>query len=208
MTTRCISPRLALLVIAMGMAAGAQAYQLTIGASPRSVFLRVGDGGAGYYNNSGGVPGSSTEVNKVAVTLTAASLVGGAPQPMGTDANQANSSLDNFAFCNVPAQIYVGGFNRGTGGTATLKATVPASLQNAATDTIPFSQISWTSSGNGDTGVQPIPAGTFAAGATQTLATFPANTWIESCHSFTYANSAIRAAGTYNGQVLYTLSVP
>ncbi|EWS63711.1 hypothetical protein Y695_03055 [Hydrogenophaga sp. T4] len=52
-----------------------------------------------------------------------------------------------------------------------------------------------------------IPAGTFNGG-TQTLATVPANRYIENCHSFIYANSAIRAAGTYNGQVTYTLSSP
>lgn len=208
MTTRSPSPRIALLLLAMGMATGVQAYQVTIGSSPRSVFLRVGDGGAGYYNNSGGIPGSSATVNRVSVTLTPATLVTGAPQPMTSNATSGRSSLDNFAFCNLPAQIYVGGFNRGTGGTATLQATVPASLVNGASDAIPFSQISWTSSGNGDVGAQPIPGGTFAAGATQTLATFPANTWMESCHAFTYANASIRAAGTYGGQVTYTLSVP
>src|SRR3990167_8872005 len=45
-------------------------------------------------------------------------------------------------------------------------------------------------------------------GGTQTLATVPANRYIENCHSFIYANSALRAAGTYNGQVTYPLSSP
>jgi hypothetical protein len=52
-----------------------------------------------------------------------------------------------------------------------------------------------------------IPAGSFN-GATQTLTTIPANTYIENCHSFSYANSEVRAAGTYNGRVTYTLSSP
>ena len=52
-----------------------------------------------------------------------------------------------------------------------------------------------------------IPAGTFNGG-TQTLATVPANRYIENCHTFIYANSAVRAAGTYNGRVTYTLSSP
>jgi hypothetical protein len=52
-----------------------------------------------------------------------------------------------------------------------------------------------------------IPAGSFN-GATQTLTAVRANTYIENCHSFSYANSALRAAGTYNGRVTYTLTSP
>jgi hypothetical protein len=74
-------------------------------------------------------------------------------------------------------------------------------------DTIPFSQIGWTVSANGSSVPGVIPAGNFN-GATQTLTTIPANTYIENCHTFSYANSAVRAAGTYNGQVTYTLTSP
>jgi len=117
------------------------------------------------------------------------------------------SNYDSYAFCNVPAQIYVGGFYRrtGSGGAATLTATVPAGLTNAQGETIAFSQIAWTSSGNGDSGAQPFPAGSFSS---NTSVNFPSNTWRESCHSFKYANSAFVAAGTYSGRVLYTLSSP
>ena len=45
-------------------------------------------------------------------------------------------------------------------------------------------------------------------GGKQTLATFESNTFIVNCHTFRYANSAIRAAGTYTGQVTYTLTTP
>ncbi|HEX3063088.1 MAG TPA: hypothetical protein VHP55_10450, partial [Usitatibacter sp.] len=116
----------------------------------------------------------------------------------------------NFSFCNPPAQIYIGGFYRlpGNTGTATLSVTTSAaSLTNATGDTIPFSQISWASSGNGDTGAEPIPGGTFTGG-TQTLTTFPVNTWRESCHTFSYANAASVASGTYTGRATYTLSAP
>ena len=37
-----------------------------------------------------------------------------------------------------------------------------------ARGTIPFSQISWTSSGAGDAGAQPFPSGTYVAGSLQT----------------------------------------
>ena len=107
----------------------------------------------------------------------------------------------------------MGGFYRSTSGgagsaTATLRAAVPAGLVNAGGQTIPFSQISWTSSGNGDTGAQPFPAGTFVAGGTQTLGTINRNQWAESCHTFRYANTAVFASGTYTGRVTYTLSAP
>jgi hypothetical protein len=34
------------------------------------------------------------------------------------------------------------------------------------------------------------------------------NTWNESCHTFSYANSSSVAAGTYTGRATYTLSAP
>jgi hypothetical protein len=52
-----------------------------------------------------------------------------------------------------------------------------------------------------------IAPGTFNGG-TQNLATVPGNTYLENCHTFFYANSAVRAAGTYNGRVTYTLASP
>ena len=130
---------------------------------------------------------------------------------MTSNATQATSFYDGYVFCNLPSQVYIGGYNRGgtlNSATGTLTVTVPASLANASGNTIPFGQISWTSSGNGDTGTQPFPAGTFSGGSTQTLASFPANTWRESCHTFSYANANLVAAGTYTGRVTYTLSLP
>jgi hypothetical protein len=129
---------------------------------------------------------------------------------MTSDSTQAVSYYDSYNFCNPPVQVYVGGFFRqpGAAGTATLSVTTSAAnLVNATGDTIPFSQISWTSTGNGDAGVEVIPGGTFTGG-TQTLATLGVNTWNESCHTFSYANSATRAAGTYTGRATYTLSAP
>jgi hypothetical protein len=111
----------------------------------------------------------------------------------------------------VPGQVYIGGFYRTTGGTtaaAQVTATVPASLVNATGGTIPFSKINWTSSGNGDTGGQPFPAGTFVNGGVQNVGAMSSNTWNESCWSFSYSNNSVAAAGTFTGTVLYTLSSP
>jgi len=126
-----------------------------------------------------------------------------------TGTGRLTSDYDGFTFCNA-GQVYVGAFfrlNSTATQNATLSVTAPTSLTNATGDTIPMSQILWTSSGIGDTGAQPIPAGTFTGG-TQTLATLLRNTWNESCHSFFYRNDAIVAAGTYNARVTYTLATP
>lgn len=196
----------------LGPAPDARAFIVNIsGGLTPSIYLRVGDGVyAGTFINNG-TPGSGGTINTVSVTVPAAILGNGTALAMTGNATQATSDYDGYAFCNLPAQIYVGGFNRrgtNSGGTGTLTVTAPTSLTNASGDSIPFGQISWTSSGNGDgSAAQPFPAGAFTGG-TQTLASFPANTWRESCHTFSYANSSIVASGTYTGRVTYTLTVP
>jgi hypothetical protein len=194
------------LVVGAGLQAlPAQAWSLTIAAASRRVFLHVGNGSADADNGT---------VNLVSANLTAAQLLSGTPQAMTSNSTQSTSLYgDGYTTCPTPStQVIIGAsYRRSNGGngpaSATLRVTSPASLTNAAGDTIPFSQISWTVSAAGSSAPNVIPAGTFN-GATQTLATVPANTYIENCHTFSYANSAIRAAGTYNGRVTYTLSSP
>lgn len=189
----------------------AGAFVATLASGTRSVYLRVGDGKYTGRADSGGTPGNLATINVVSVSVPAAQVGNGTSQAMTSSATQAQSFYDNYAFCNLPDEVYVGGFfrrvlNNGSS-SATLTVTSPAVMTNAGGDTLPISEISWTSSGNGDTGAQPIPAGTFTGG-TQTLASFPVNTWRESCHSFSYANSDVVASGTYTARVTYTLSVP
>lgn len=190
---------------------GAQAYVVNIsGGLTPSIYLRVGDG---VYNGTfigNGTPGNGGGINVVSVAVPAAMIGNGTNLTMSSNATQPRSFYDNFAFCNLPNEVYVGGFNRGgllSGGNGVLTVTAPTSLTNAAGNTIPFTQISWTSSGNGDTGTQPFPSGAFTGG-TQTLGNFQVNTWRESCHTFSYGNDAVVAAGTYTGRVTYTLTVP
>lgn len=208
MKPRC-APAIALCLILSGMVSAAQAYIVNIGRGQPSIYLRVGDGVYTGTFQGGGTPGSGGAINQVSVTVPAAVLGNGTDLAMTSNATQSRSFYDNYAFCNLPAQVYVGGFNRGgqNRDDGVLTVTAPANLTNGSGDTIPFTQISWTSSGNGDTGAQPFPAGTFTGGV-QTLANFPANTWRESCHTFSYGNDAVVAAGTYTGRVTYTLSVP
>jgi len=195
--------------LAWGQAARAFTVNITA-ANPKAIYLQVGVGtftGGNY--NAGGTPGNNTTINTVSVGVPAASVGTGAAQAMTTNSAQAISFYDGFTFCNTPAQLYIGGFYRNTTntGAATVTATSPANLINGTGDTIPFTQIRWTSSGNGDAGAQPFPAGTFVGGV-QTIGTISRNQWAESCHTFSYANTSIRPAGTYTGRVTYTLSSP
>jgi hypothetical protein len=182
----------------------AHAWSLSVAAASRRVFLHVGNGTANADNGT---------INQVSVTVSGAQLIAGTPLAMTSNSTQSASLFDGFNTCPTPAsQILVGASYRRSSATdgpasATLRVTSPANLVSAAGDTIPFSQISWTVAAPGSGVPNVIPAGTFS-GAAQTLTTVPANTYIENCHSFVYANSAIRAAGTYTGQVTYTLTSP
>lgn len=184
------------------------AFVTTISAGTRTLYLQVGAGTiTGGNFSAGGTPGNNATINSVSVNVPSAALGAGA-QAMTTDSTVSNSPYDGFAFCAVPAQVYVGGFYRtpGAAGNATLSVTSPATLSNGLGDTLPFTAISWVSGGAGDA-TATIPSGTFA-GATQTLYSAVRNSWFESCLAFRYANTALVPAGTFTGRVTYTLAAP
>jgi len=211
------------LALLAGVRSPAPAFTVSIDPhGPRTVYLQVGVGTfTGTYCGTpcnyppppdpGGTPGTNTTINTVSVTVPANAVGNGVAQAMTTNSTQSNSFFDNRAFCNLPAQLYIGGFYRTTAsGTSSVNvtATVPAALINAGGATIPFSQISWTSAGNGDAGAEPFPGGTFAPGTVQTIGAVGQNQWAESCWTFSYANTTVPPTGTYTGQVLFTLSAP
>ena len=190
----------------------ALSYTVNITAGTRVVYLVVGNGSFTGTLQGGGTPANNATVNTVSVSVAASQIGNSTAQGMQTNSTQAQSFYDSFVFCSPAAQqVYIGGFYRRPGaaaGTATLSVTTPiAGLVNAGGDAIPFSEISWVSSGIGDTGPEVIPTGAFTGG-TQTLATLNRNTWNESCHAFSYANSNLVAAGTYTGRATYTLTAP
>lgn len=212
--------------LALLAAGAAHAFTITLASgAPRTVYLQVGVGtftgtycGTGCsYNppiaqSPGSAPGVNTTINTVSVSVPAAAVGNGTAQAMSTNSTQSQSFFDGFAFCNAPTQLYIGGFyrspgNSGAGTTATVTATMPVSLSDAAGDTLPFTQISWTSSGNADTGAEPFPAGSFT-GTSQVVGSIANDQWAESCWTFSYSNTVVPAAGTYTGRVLYTLSAP
>ena len=207
-----VLPALLLTSVCLLTADDAGAYIVNINQGTNAVYLRVGDGNfAGQYS-SGGTPQSGGAISRVSVTVPQAALGNGTPQVMSAN-GRLTSDWDGYLFCN-PGQLYVGGFYRRSNNanvSATLTVTAPAFLVNAGGDTIPISQISWTSSGNGDgAAAQPVPAGAFQdGGGTQTLpSNFRRNTWAESCLTFRYANSQLVAGGTYTARVTYTLTAP
>jgi hypothetical protein len=180
-------------------------------ASPQTIYLQVGVGSAtGDYIN-GGQMERNTTINTVSVSVAAAVLASGTAQAMTTNSTAAVSYWDGYTYCSVPGQVYIGGFFRTTGATtspAQVSATVPAALTDASGDSLSFSKISWTSSGNGDSGTEIFPSGTFVNGGTQTVGTMSSNTWNESCWTFSLANNGMVAAGSYSGTVLYTMTAP
>ncbi len=190
----------------------APAYTATLTpASPLTVYLQVGVGSFTNDYIHGGQPGNNATINRVSAALAAAAVGNGTAQAMTTDSTASQSYWDGYTFCSVPGQLYIGGFYRTTGGTtaaALVTATVPAALTDAAGDTIPFSKIRWTTSGNGDSGAEPFPAGSFVNGSVQNVGSMGSNTWSESCWTFSYLNNTVPPAGTFTGVVRYTLSAP
>lgn len=202
-----------LVLTALAWAPGAGAYIVQINQGDEAVYLRVGDGGFnGTYANGGSpIEGVTGAITRVSVTVPQASVGDGTPQLMAAN-GRLRSDWDNFLFCN-PGQLYIGGFYRRPNNgnvNATLSVSVPANLVNEYGDTIPMSQLSWTSSGNGDgTAAQPIPSGGFTPGTSPFPSeTFRGNRWRESCLSFSYANSNVVPGGTYKATVTFTLTAP
>ena len=187
----------------------ADAWVLSITAGPKALFLQVGNGSYSGTYQSGGTPLNNATINTVSVAVPASAVGRGIAQQMTSDSTQSVSFYDSFAVCNPPSQVYIGGWVRtpnGSGsGTLSVNSSSPMTSLTTGTQ-IPFTQISWTSTANGNATAD-IPAGTFNAG-TQALRTIAANTWVENCFTFFYANTTVVSAATYTGQVTYSLVLP
>ncbi len=199
-------------VLLATLTSSAAAYTVTLSpASPLTVYLQVGVGSFTNDYINGGQPQNNTTINTVSTTVAANVVGNGTAQAMTTNSTATQSYWDGYTYCSVPGQLYIGGFYRTTGAAtaaAQVTATVPAALIDTSGDTIPFSKIQWKSSGNGDTGAEPFPAGTFINGGVQNVGSMSSNTWNESCWTFSYLNNTVPPAGTFTGVVLYTLSAP
>lgn len=171
-------------VVGAGTAAAKLDFRVII---PRVLFLGVGTGAAALSTNA--------TVDRLTFDYTTNAAAVGSGAAAASITNSAG-----FAGNAIPVRVF------GNNGQVVLTATNPANLVNSATpaDTIPFTQITGTSSdaaldhpalGGGTSNV------TLNAGSTKVTAR-NAN-W-----TFAYANTVDAAAGTYNGQVTYTASMP
>lgn len=181
--------------------APASSWVLSLGAGPKELFLGVGAATVASANGT---------VNLVSASVTAANVGSGTAVPMDSNSTQGASPFDGYAVCNPTTQVYVGGSYRQpdavTGSAvATLQVSTPANLTSGS-DSIPFSQIVWSSTANGNTFAD-IPASAFN-GSTQTLATFGRNTYVENCFVFSYLNQLTVPAGTFTGRATFTLATP
>ena len=187
--------------LALGFVLPARALIFNLGNSPtRQLHLQVGTGG----NGTQVMPVNPT-VDVVSVTVPAAALGNSASQVMSTSNPNTVDPYPPVALsCSDGRQVLVSAIARVPFGVANATLTVNSSapLTNASGVSLPFSQISWASSDGS------IPSGTFNTGATQTLLNMTTSRQYESCHTFSYANTGIVAAGTYRGRVTYTLSMP
>lgn len=154
---------------------------------PRVLFLAVGTGAAGFANN--------TTIDTVTFDYTSnpAAVGGGAAATAGTITGNV-----------VPVRVV------GNNGQVTLAASTTGALTNATADTIPWSQITATSS----LAALPSPVIPNTGAGTASNVTLSSGTRITdrtADWTFSYANSAIVAPGTYgttNGRVTYTAAMP
>ena len=204
--------RVILGAVCAGACGSAWGFTATLNpASPQTIYLQVGVGSATGDYIYGGQMERNTTINTVSVSVPSTALGNGTAQAMTTNSTATVSYWDGYTYCSVPGQVYIGGFFRTTGAAtspAQVTATVPSALTDAGGDSLPFSKISWTSSGNGDSGTEIFPGGSFVNGGTQTVGTMSSNTWNESCWTFSFANNGMFAAGSYSGTVLYTMTAP
>lgn len=167
-------------------------FQITV---PRVLYLRVGSG-TEYANN--------TTINQIAFAVPAASMGDATP----VAATAASGDLGNGV---VTARVL------GNNGTITLSSTTTGALSNgAAGDTISYAQIATAATTL--TSATALPAPALADGATTSVTVTPTTgTRVVSRDArwtYTYANSAIVAPGTYGGvnannsRVTYTAAMP
>jgi len=223
-----------ILMLAAGLPSEALGYQfelIVVGNDSRAIHLRVGDRAPGdmttnytdgyegldgfifcvllRINCAGGSPSTGGAVTLVSANVPANQVGTGAPIAMSSNSTGAHldSSHDGVSRCSA-GDVYIGGFTRNLGGSvagASLSVQAQPYLQNGA-HTIPISEISWIAINGGGEPVS-IASGTFN-GSLQQIGFIPANTWVEACMRFTYANTQVPAAGTYTARATYTLALP
>jgi hypothetical protein len=189
----------------LGLAAAWPAHGLLLtfnGGGQRSITLRVGS--------------NNTTVNNVSFDVLNAAV---APTPVPVTGTAGNGVPLTTPAGGVPFVITT---NRRGGGADVIRLTASSATGLSCVSgvclggavTIPFNTISWISYELAGAGfVSGIPSGSFNGSAAQTLFSYTIPAGADSMSAsnvlvFTYANSALYPAGSYTGQVTYTLTVP
>jgi hypothetical protein len=158
---------------------------------PKILFLQVG---------TGTLLANNATVDLITFTVPAAS-VGNGTAIAGTGGDLTAGTVTAIV--------------RGNNGTVTLNATASGALTNATADTINYSEIVTTA--NTLTSATVLAAPVLANGVSGNITINPAPSKVvnrDAKWTYTYANSAIVAPGTYggvnvnNGRVTYTASMP
>lgn len=168
-------------------------FQVTI---PQLLYLRVGNGSSyttGTYTNV-------TTIDEITFAPAAGAV--------GNGTAVAGVGGDLTGGVETAAVI-------GNGGTITLNATASGALQDAAGDSINYTQIT-TAAGSNTTGTV-LAAPTLANGASNTITLTPAahaTVFQDAKWTYQYANTVSPPAGSYGGvntnnsRVVYTASMP
>lgn len=169
----------------------AAALTVVIGNASPEIALRVGATGA--------------TISLVTFTVTGATAASGVPIAGTTNAAAGSAQAPNFAAACAANNVRVWARARSTlpaPRTATLSVNASGGLASGA-NTIPFTDFDWITSGGAE-----IPSGGFSGAATQNLLSFNTSREISVCLGFRFLNTTVYPAGTYNGQLLYTLQMP
>ncbi len=174
----------------------AMANLVVVANAPVQIRLRVG--------------ATAATITTTTVTVAGGNVGNSAVQLMTANAAARGGSLcaANHVFFNAEARAAPPGSR-----TATLTANSTAGLAciTAATcgaDNIPFTQVGWVNTAPGGYAPVTIANGTFTNGGAQVLLAFNNSNQSQDCLRFRYLNQNVVRAGTYRGDVIYTLSMP
>lgn len=156
------------------------------------------------------VGATAATITQTTVTVAGGNVGNSAVQLMTANAaaRAGSACAANHVFFNAEARAAPPGSR-----TATLTANSTAGMAcvTAATcgaDNVPFTQVDWINTAPGAYAPATIPVGTFSGGAAQVILVFANSNQSQDCLRFRYLNQNVVRAGTYRGDVIYTLAMP
>jgi hypothetical protein len=189
-----ISIRAALFALALAAGIGhlpARALTVVVANNAPQIALRIG------------APGNT--VSTVSFNVAAATAGTGAAVLGTTNAAAGSAQAPNFLAACPANNVRVWARARSTAGlprTATLSVNSTGGVVSGA-NVIPFTDFGWIASGGTE-----LPSGSFSGSTAQPLLSFPTSNEVSVCLQFQFANTTIYPAGTYTGQLTYSLQMP